>query len=74
MGKKQVKIIITKEELYALGFEKVIYKGKEYVDKGPLFLDSTCPLSLAYWNLVERKTREARKRDTRREHYGSKKK
>lgn len=46
--RKQQKIVITKEEMYALGFEKVVYQGKEYVDKGPLFLDSTCPLSLAY--------------------------
>lgn len=32
-----IKVRITNEELYRLGFEKVIYNGKEYVDKSPLF-------------------------------------
>ena len=50
-----IKVRITNEELYRLGFEKVIYNGKEYVDKSPLFLDSTCPLSQAYYELAARK-------------------
>ena len=50
-----IKVRITNEELYELGFEKVIYNGKEYVDKSPLFLDSTCPLSQAYYDLAARK-------------------
>lgn len=62
--RKQQKIVITKEEMYALGFEKVVYQGKEYVDKGPLFLDSTCPLSLAYWDLVKKKTQKLKRRRT----------
>ena len=45
MSNKTIKVRITNEELFALGFERVIYNGKEYVDKSPLFLDSTCPLS-----------------------------
>ena len=55
MSKKAKSVRITKEELYRLGFEKVVYNGKEYVDKSPLFLDSTCPLSLAYQELVRKK-------------------
>lgn len=56
-----IKVRITNEELYRLGFEKVIYNGKEYVDKSPLFLDSTCPLSQAYYELAARKAYVSRK-------------
>lgn len=49
MSNKTIKVRITNEELFALGFERVIYNGKEYVDKSPLFLDSTCPLSQINW-------------------------
>ena len=38
MSNKTIKVRITNEELFALGFERVIYNGKEYVDKSPLFL------------------------------------
>ena len=48
------------EELFALGFERVIYNGKEYVDKSPLFLDSTCPLSQAYHQLASKKANRAK--------------
>lgn len=47
-------------ELFALGFERVIYNGKEYVDKSPLFLDSTCPLSQAYHQLAAKKANRAK--------------
>lgn len=33
MSNKTIKVRITNEELFALGFERVIYNGKEYVDK-----------------------------------------
>lgn len=55
-----IKVRITNEELYRLGFEKVIYNGKEYVDKSPLFLDSTCPLSQAYHQLAAKKANRAK--------------
>ena len=42
------------------GFERVIYNGKEYVDKSPLFLDSTCPLSQAYHQLASKKANRAK--------------
>lgn len=51
-------IKITKQEMWDLGFEKVVIDGVEYVDKGPLIMDSTCPLSLAYYELIEKKKRE----------------
>lgn len=50
----------TNEELFALGFERVIYNGKECVDKSPLFLDSTCPLSQAYHQLAAKKANRAK--------------
>ena len=55
-----IKVRITNEELYRLGFEKVIYNGKEYVDKSTLFLDSTCPLSQAYHQLAAKKANRAK--------------
>lgn len=60
MSNKTIKVRITNEELFALGFEMVIYNGKEYVDKSPLFLDSTCPLSQAYHQLAAKKTNRAK--------------
>lgn len=61
-----IKIVITKQEMWDLGFEKFVIDGVEYVDKGPLLLDSTCKLSKAYYNLLEQKKREAlRKRKER---------
>mgnify|MGYP007050351010 FL=1 len=38
----------------------LIYNGKEYVDKSPLFLDSTCPLSQAYHQLAAKKANRAK--------------
>lgn len=38
----------------------VSYNGKEYVDKSPLFLDSTCPLSQAYHQLAAKKANRAK--------------
>lgn len=35
MSNKTIRVRITNEELFALGFERVIYNGKEYVDKSP---------------------------------------
>lgn len=58
MSNKTIKVRITNEELFALGFERVIYNGKEYVDKSPLFLDSTCPLS--YHQLAAKKANRAK--------------
>lgn len=60
MSNKTIKVRITNEELFALGFERVIYNGKEYVDKSPLFLDSTCPLSQAYHQLAAKKANRAK--------------
>lgn len=60
MPNKTIKVRITNEELFALGFERVIYNGKEYVDKSPLFLDSTCPLSQAYHQLAAKKANRAK--------------
>ncbi len=50
-----IKVVITKQEMWDLGFEKFVIDGEEYVDKGPLLLDSTCDLSKAYYNLLEQK-------------------
>lgn len=58
-------IKISKQEMWNLGFEKVEYNGKTYVDVAPLLLDSTCPLSLAYQELAEKKSREAKRRMNR---------
>ncbi len=70
-----IKVRITNEELYRLGFEKVIYNGKEYVDKSPLFLDSTCPLSQAYYELAARKAyRQQKAYEARKEKEKMKKK
>lgn len=60
MSNKTIRVRITNEELFALGFERVIYNGKEYVDKSPLFLDSTCPLSQAYHQLASKKANRAK--------------
>lgn len=60
MSKTTIRVRITNEELFALGFERVIYNGKEYVDKSPLFLDSTCPLSQAYHQLAAMKANRAK--------------
>ena len=60
MSNKTIKVRITNEELFALVFERVIYNGKEYVDKSPLFLDSTCPLSEAYHELDAKKANRAK--------------
>ena len=60
MSNKTIRVRITNEELFALGFERVIYNGKEYVDKSPLFLDSTCPLSQAYHQLAAKKANRAK--------------
>ncbi len=57
-----IKVIITKQEMWDLGFEKFVIDGEEYVDKGPLLLDSTCDLAKAYYNLLEQKKREALRR------------
>ena len=38
----------------------ITYNGKEYVDKSPLFLDSTCPLSQAYHQLAAKKANRAK--------------
>lgn len=54
-----IKIVITKQEMWDLGFEKFVIDGVEYVDKGPLLMDSTCDLSKAYYELLEQKKREA---------------
>lgn len=59
------KIKISKQEMWNLGFEKVEYNGKTYVDVAPLLLDSTCPLSLAYYELVEKKIRKLKKEDAK---------
>ena len=60
MSNKTIRVRITNEELFALGFERVIYNGKEYVDKSPLFLDSTCPLSQDYHQLAAMKANRAK--------------
>ena len=60
MSNTTIRVRITNEELFALGFERVIYNGKEYVDKSPLFLDSTCPLSQAYHQLAAKKVNRAK--------------
>lgn len=62
-----IKVVITKQEMWDLGFEKFVIDGEEYVDKGPLLLDSTCDLAKAYYNLLEQKKREAiRRREKKR--------
>lgn len=43
MSNKTIKVRITNEELFALGFERVIYNGKEYVDKSPFILGFYLP-------------------------------
>ena len=60
MSNKTIRVRITNEELFALGFERVIYNGKDYVDKSPLFLESTCPLSQAYHQLASKKANRAK--------------
>ena len=37
-----------------------VRKGYLYVDKSPLFLDSTCPLSQAYHQLAAKKANRAK--------------
>lgn len=58
MSNKTIKVRITNEELFALGFERVIYNGKEYVDKSPLFLDSTAHFHKPIINWLRRKLTE----------------
>lgn len=61
----EIIVRISKQEMWNLGFEKVEYNGKTYVDVAPLLLDSTCPLSLAYHELVEKKIRKLKREDAR---------
>lgn len=49
---------VTKQDLWDIGFAKVVIDGVEYVDKTPLIIDSTGPLAHAYQELLEKKRQE----------------
>lgn len=49
---------VTKQELWDIGFAKVVIDGVEYVDKTPLIIDSSGPLAHAYQELLEKKRQE----------------